>query len=249
MSINSKYITPQFKKEFNPKIGLITLSTDLTMESDFYSIIRDLPIDVFVNRIKNYNPLTKENLLKMYDQLESVTKDILPDEKINTVAYGCTSGTIAIGKDKIEEKIQLAKPGCYVTTPITSAIKAINKMKVKKIAVFTPYPESVNKTIFEYFTKKNIKVLSFSTFNLELDVDFANIDPKYLSETLTKLDINSADALFISCTALPALEIIDEVEKKINKPVFSSNQTLIWDTIRSAGYESSIEGYGKLLRN
>ena len=48
---------------------------------------------------------------------------------------------------------------------------------------------------------------------------------------------------------LPALEILDEVEKKINKPVFSSNQTLIWDTIRSVGYKSSIEGYGKLLRN
>ena len=89
MSINSKYVTPQFKKEFNPKIGLITLSTDLTMENDFYSISKDLPLDVFVNRIKNYNPLTKENLLKMYDQLESVTKDILPDEKINTFAQHC----------------------------------------------------------------------------------------------------------------------------------------------------------------
>ena len=54
---------------------------------------------------------------------------------------------------------------------------------------------------------------------------------------------------FVSCTALPALAILDEVEKKINKPVFSSNQTLIWDTIRSAGYKSSVEGYGKLLRN
>ena len=103
MSINSKYITPQFKKEFDPKIGLITLSTDYTMESDFHSICRDLPLDVFVNRIANYNPLTKENLLKMYDQLESVTKNILPGEKINTVAYGCTSGTIAIGKNKVEE--------------------------------------------------------------------------------------------------------------------------------------------------
>jgi len=127
MSENSKYVTPRFKKAFNPKIGLITLSTDLTMESDFYSIIRDLPIDVFVNRIKNYNPLTKENLLKMYDQLESVTKDIIPDEKINTVAYGCTSGTIAIGKDKIEKKIQLAKPGCYVLHLLLRLLKLLIK--------------------------------------------------------------------------------------------------------------------------
>ena len=249
MNIKSEYIEPKFKKESNPRIGLLALSTDLTIERDFQSICHSLPINLFVNRIHNENPLTKENLLKMYDQLESITEKILPGEKINTVAYGCTSGTIAIGEDKVKEKIQLAKPGCHVTTPITSAIKAFNKMNVKKIAVFTPYPESVNKTISEYLIKKNINVMSFSTFNLDLDVDFARVDPKYLSEILTKLNINDADALFISCTALPALEILNEVEKKIKKPVFSSNQTLIWDTIRSVGDKSLVEGYGELLRN
>ncbi len=249
MSIQSNYIVPKLKKKTNPKVGLLALSTDLTIESDFQSICQKLPFDLFVNRIHNENPLTKENLLKMHDQIESVTEKILPGQKINTVAYGCTSGTIAIGEDKVKEKVQLAKPGCYVTTPITSALKAFKEMNIKKVAVFTPYPESVNKTISEYLIKKNIEVMSFSTFNLDLDVDFARIDPKYLSEILTKLNINDADALFVSCTALPALEILDEVEKKINKPVFSSNQVLIWDTIRSVGYKSSIEGYGKLLRN
>ena len=243
------YIKPEFKKEFNPKIGLITLSTDLTMESDFYSIINNLPIDVFVNRIKNYNPLTKENLLKMYDQLESVTKDILPNEKINTIAYGCTSGTIAIGKEKIKEKIQIAKPGCYITTPITSAIKAINKMKIKKIAIFTPYPDSVNKTVFEYFSKEKIEVLSFSSFNLDSDLEIGKVDPNYLLEVLTKMETSSAEGLFVSCTALPVLKILDQVENKIKKTVLSSNQTLIWDSIRSVGYNSPVNGYGKLFRN
>ena len=82
-----------------------------------------------------------------------------------------------------------------------------------------------------------------------MDEDIASVDPKYLFETLVKLETNNADALFISCTALPALEILDEVEKKINKPVFSSNQTLIWETVRSVEYKNSIMGYGKLLRD
>ena len=249
MNIKSKYIEPKFKKESNPRIGLLALSTDLTIERDFQSICHSLPINLFVNRIHNENPLTKENLLKMYDQLESITEKILPGEKINTVAYGCTSGTIAIGEDKVKEKIQLAKPNCYVTTPITSAIKAFKLMNVKKISVFTPYPESVNKIIFEYFTKKNIEVLSFASLNLDLESDIAKIDPKYLLETLTKLDTVNADALFISCTALPVLKILEEVERKIHKPALSSNQTLIWDTIRSIGYKSPVTGYGKLLRN
>ena len=249
MSIQSKYIVPKLKKKTNPKVGLLALSTDLTIESDFQSICQKLPLDLFVNRIHNENPLTKENLLKMHEQIESVTEKILPGQKINTVAYGCTSGTIAIGEDKVKEKVQLAKPDCYVTTPITSAIKAFKKMNLKKIALFTPYPESVNRTILEYFNKKNINIVSFGTFNIDLDKDIASVDPKHLLETLIKLDINDADALFVSCTALPALEILDKVEKKINKIVLSSNQTLIWDTLRSIGYKSPVEGYGKLLRN
>ena len=240
MTIKSNYIKPKFKKVINPKIGLLALSTDLTIENDFQSICQKLPLDIFVNRIHNENPLTKENLLKMYDQIEPVTKKILPGQKINTVAYACTSGTIAIGEDKVKEKVQLAKPDCYVTTPITSAIKAFKEMNVKKITLFTPYPESVNKTILEYFDRKNINIISFSTFNIDLDEEIASVDPKHLSENLIKLDMDNSDALFVSCTALPVLEILEEVEKKIGKIVFSSNQTLIWDTLRSVGYKLSL---------
>ena len=244
-----KYYDAKFKKEFNPKVGLITLSTDQTIENDFQNICKNLPVDIFINRIHNKNPLTKENLLKMREDLASVTKKILPDEKLNTIAYGCTSGTITIGEDSVKEKILSAKPGSYVTTPVTSAIKAFKLMNIKKIALFTPYPDPVNKIILEYFTKKNIEVLSFASLNLNLDSEFANVDPNYILEISSKLETKNADALFISCTALPVLNILDKLEKKIKKPVLSSNQTLIWDTIRSIGYKSPIRGYGKLLEN
>ena len=61
------------------------------------------------------------------------------------------------------------------------------------------------------------------------------------------MDLAGADALFVSCTALPALSIIDKLEKKLNKPVLSSNQVLIWDTLQSIGKTQSIKGFGKLF--
>ena len=249
MTMAIKHYDAKFKKELNPKVGLIALSTDQTIEGDFNGICKNLPLDIFINRIHNQNPLTKENLLKMQDDLVSVTNKILPDEKVNTIAYGCTSGTIAIGENNVKEKILSAKPGCYVTTPVTSAIKAFKQMNIKKIALFTPYPDSVNKIILDYFTKKNIEVSSFASLNLNLDSEFANVDPNYILEISSKLETKNADALFISCTALPVLSILDKLEQTIKKPVLSSNQTLIWDTIRSIGYKSPIKGYGKLLEN
>ena len=122
-------------------------------------------------------------------------------------------------------------------------------MNINKIALFTPYPDAVNKTILEYFSQKNIEVLSFASLNLNLDSEIASVDPNYILEMSSKLEMKNVDALFISCTALPVLNILNKLEDKLKKLVLSSNQTLIWDTIRSTGYKSPINGYGKLLEN
>ena len=247
MSITIKHYKAKFKKEIYPKVGLIALSTDQTIEGDFKNICKNLPLEIFVNRIHNQNPLTKENLQKMESDLESVTNKILPGERLNAVAYGCTSGTIAIGENKIKEKILLAKPNCYVTNPITATMKAFKLMNIKKIALFTPYPDDVNKTILDYFVSRNIIVTSFTSLNLNLDSEFANVDPNYILKLLSKIETKDAEAVFISCTALSVLNILNQLESSIKKTVLSSNQTLIWDTIRSIGYKSPIKGYGKLL--
>ena len=134
-----------------------------------------------------------------------------------------------------------------MTNPITATIKAFKLMNIKKIALFTPYPDDVNKTILDYFASRNIVVTSFASLNLNLDSEFANVDPNYILELLSKIETKDAEALFISCTALSVLNILNQLESSIKKPVLSSNQTLIWDTIRSIGYKSPIKGYGKLL--
>ena len=246
--MKSTYIKPQFKDNTNPRIGLVALSTDFSIERDFNSIFLNLPIDLFVNRLPFYNPLTDKNLVKMTEKLTEVTENILPNQTLDAVAYGCTSGTIAAGVDEITNKIQSAKPNCKVTTPITSAVNALKHLNLKKISVFTPYPQAINEKVINYFKNEGFDIQSFASFNLESDLDIGKIDPKYLLEVLTKMDTVDAEALFISCTALPAFEIIQELENKIKKIVLSSNQTLIWDSIRSVGHNSSIEGYGKLLR-
>ena len=247
MSLTIQNFIPKFITESQPKIGLIALSTDHTIEKDFKNVCLNLPVNIFVNRIPFKNPMNKKNYLKMTSCIEEVTNNILPGEKIDTIAYGCTSGTIAIGEDKITEKIHLAKPKCYVTTPITATIKAINKLNIKKIAVFTPYPEIVNKTILNYFLQAGIEITNFGSYNLDSDLEVGKISSKLLIQTIKKMNIKNAEAIFVSCTALPILEVVDEIEKILPIPILSSNQVLIWDCLRSVYINDKIIGYGKLL--
>ena len=243
----STKIEPKYNLNPNPRIGLIALASDFMIEKDFIHVIKDKDIDFFVNRIECYNPLTRENLIKMSEKVTEVTKDILPDEKIDCIVYACTSGTIASGYSSIEKKVKLAKPEAKVTTPSTAAIKALKKLKIKKLSIFTPYSKKLNDEVVEYFKKEKFEITSNSYFDIESDIDIGKVDQNYLYEVLSNIDLKKADALFVSCTALPVLQIIDKLEKKLNKPVLSSNQALIWDTLENIGKNVPINGFGKLF--
>jgi len=247
--MNSTKIEPKYRSTLNPRVGLIALATDFRIEKDFMSIIKDQSIDFFVNRIHCYFPLTSENLKKMSNSITEISDDILPNEKLDCVVYGCTSGTIASGYNSIKKKINLAKPDAKVTTPSTAAVNALKKLGLKKISIFTPYSKVLNDEVVDYFKKENFDITTNSYFDISNDLDIGKVDENYLYETLCEMDLGEAEGLFISCTALPALSIIDKLEKKLNKIVLSSNQVLIWDTLQSIGKRDRIEGFGRLFKN
>ena len=242
-------IEPKYLKKHNPRIGLITLASDFRIEKDFNNVIYGKDIDLYCNRIKCYNPLTNETLKKMADDIPKVTEDILPDQQLDCVAYGCTSGTIAAGYQLIFEKVNSVKPNTRVTTPITSAINALKSLKIKRLSIFTPYTDEINQSVINYFKKENIEIDELSYFDIASDLDIGKVDPQHVFETVTKIDLTKSDALFVSCTALPILSVIAELEKKISKVVLSSNQTLIWDTLKEINYNNKVEGFGELFNN
>ncbi len=241
-------LKPIIQSTTNPRIGVITLSTDFTIEQDFRKICHSLPIDIFFNRIPFINPLNHENYLKMAEHIPEVSEQILPGEKIDVIAYGCTSGTIAIGEEHISSQVQKSKPEAKVTTPITASLKAFKKLNLKNIAVLTPYPKDVNVTVFEYLSKSNLKIDSFNSFNLNYDSEIAQVSLESLKESIANINLDNVDGLFVSCTALKIVDILDEVEKKFNTTVISSNQAIIWDCLRLLNIDTYVSGYGTLLK-
>ena len=242
-------LKPIIQNTINPRVGVITLSTDFTIEQDFRKICHSLPIDIFFNRIPFINPLNHENYLKMAEHIPEVSQQILPGEKIDVIAYGCTSGTIAIGEAHISSQVQRSKPEAKVTTPITASLKAFKKLNLKNIAVLTPYPKDVNVTVFDYLSKSNLTIDSFNSFNLNYDSEIAQVSLESLKESIAKINLDNVDGLFVSCTALKIVDILDEVEKKFNTTVISSNQAIIWDCLKLLNLNTKVQGYGKLFKN
>ena len=105
----------------------------------------------------------------------------------------------------------------------------------------------MNDDVVNFFKDNNFEVTSNTYFDIESDIDIGRVDQEKLFEILSKIDHKGAEALFVSCTSLPVLNIIERLEKKLNIIVLSSNQALIWETLERIEKNNSIKGYGSLF--
>jgi maleate isomerase len=210
------------------RIGFVALANGYTAE---HEVNRMLPegFVLYITRVWSDNSVTLGNLRKIEGDLTRAAGMILPQDDLDVMVYSCTSGTVAIGEEAVERCIHEARPGVPVTNPITAALAAFEALGVKRIALLTPY-------VFEV------------TFNIELNSDIQRVSTASIRDAATSLDLDGADALFISCTALRTAEVIEGIEQAIGKPVVTSNQALAWHALQLAGHDRVEPGLGRLFR-
>jgi maleate isomerase len=57
----------------------------------------------------------------------------------------------------------------------------------------------------------------------------------------------SADACFISCTAIRSAGVIEALEAELGMPVITSNQVMAWHVLRHLGLQDQPQGFGRLM--
>ncbi len=229
------------------RIGLIVLATDQTCEHDVAKVLAPDGVAFYVSRVAFANPTTADTLRTLAEDLTAAAALLLPDSRMDVVAFACTSGTVVIGEEEVERRIQAALPGVPVITPAAAAVAACKALRIRRLAVLTPYLDSINQPVRRFLGQRDIDILRMSSFDLESDVDMAGIAPDTIVAAAAEADHPDAEALFISCTALQAADTIDRLERRLGKPVISSNQVMGWHAQRLAGVEDRVTGYGRLL--
>ncbi|MEQ9488569.1 MAG: arylmalonate decarboxylase [Alphaproteobacteria bacterium] len=230
------------------KIGYVLLATEQTVQDDVMRLRPD-GVGIHFARAAIPDSITSETLLAQKDLLAPAAASLLPDGSLDVVCYACTSGSLVIGQETVHAELKKGAPNAKATSLIAGVIRALNAVGAKKLAVGTPYLTEVNDRETAYLEEAGFEVLSMTGLNLEKDSDMVRVTPEFLFDYAVSLDRPDADAVFISCGALRMLDVVDEIEKRIGKPVIASNQAMIWDTLRLAGIDDRIDGFGFLLRN
>ena len=230
------------------RAGLIIPSSNTIIEREFSKIHPDI-ITFHFSRLKLKN-VSIDELEAMKENVEEAS-ELLADAKVDLICYACTSGSLYGGlkyEEEIVKKIE-TKTKIKAITTAKSVIEALNRLKVKNISVATPYSQKINLKVREFLENNDFNILKLEGLGITDNLKIGNVDLMEVYDLAKRAYKKSAECLFISCTNLGTIELIDTLENELNLYVISSNTATLWNILRILNLkEEDIFNWGTLLR-
>lgn len=227
------------------RIGLLVPSSNTTMEPDFYAMA---PRGVTVHTARmRLTRVTPEALILMAEDTERAA-GLLADAGVDVIVYGCTTGSLVGGVEWEEDLVRRIgeETGIPAVSTSSAVVDALRSLGAKRIGVATPYSEKLNALEKRFLEDLGFQVTGIRGLGLLDNLDIGRVGRGTLEE-LVRSVAEEADAIFVSCTNLPVVGLIEEFEKELDRPVVTSNQASMWAALRGR-VSPGVDGFGELMR-
>jgi len=227
------------------RVGLIIPSVNATIEPEF-AWIAPPGISFHAARIM-LRETTPDGLREMNAGVEAAAR-LLASLSPGAVAYACTSGSFLEGRERMHAQVDAiaAIVGCPVVATSAALIDALNALGIRRLALATPYRDTINRTERSFLQDHGFDVVSMRGLGLSGSA-IREVPPEQVFRLACEADCEHAEALFVSCTDLRALEVVEALEERLHKPVLTSNQVTLWALLRVLNRTADIAGFGRLL--
>jgi len=234
------------------RLGILVPSGNLAMEPEF-GLVTPEGVSCHYHRF-NFSGTGRddEEVVARLKNAEAYVADaaaLICDVRPAVVAMTGTGVTFIDGHghdQRLIKKMMERNGNLPTTTTSTSVTTAFETMGIRKVSIAMPYVEAVARAAVKFVVDSGVQVLNAKWLN-KTGFDIAELTPETVYHLAREVDKQESEAIFISCTGLHTFEIIDKLEHDLGKPVITSNQATIWNTLRMAGVNDRIEGYGQLL--
>jgi maleate isomerase len=136
--------------------------------------------------------------------------------------------------------------GTVATTAAGAVTAGLRQLGVKRLALATPYPESISAAGHAFWEAAGFEVVGYHRLHDVTNIYEETEERAYMLGRAA--DVAVAEAVMISGTGLPTAGIIERLELDLGKPVVTSQQASLWRALRLAGIADPVSGYGRLLR-
>ena len=173
--------------------------------------------------------------------------EMLADASCDLIVFHCTASSMEAGV--AGEKLATSAIEQATHRPATTTASAVSAafavLGARKIVLVSPYPKATNEHEIRFLSESGVEVLHDRALTLPPPEWVTRSGHFWVEQGLAE-DDPRADAIFLSCTNIRAIEAVESLEKAAGKPVVTSNQATLWYSLRRMGYSGTVPGLGCL---
>ena len=239
-------------KEKPLRLGLIIPSSNTTAEKEFFQMTAPFPwISIHTSRVGLVEVTTKS----LNQMMENIIKAaaLLADAAVDGICLACTSASFIGGIEKaasLSSRIEKATGIPSITTS-ESVIMACEAVGARRLALVTPYVEKLNRLEIEFLKSAlpGLEIVGIKSFHLKSNLRIGRLSSgRIFQASKTLVEELHPDTLFLSCTNMPTIDIIQPLEDEFSISVISSNSASLFGLLKLLNQALRIEGLGKLFR-
>lgn len=180
------------------------------------------------------------------DHIDEPT-EMLAHIRPQVIALAHTASSYMLGvKGEAELTARLEKEhNIRFTSAFFSVIEAMKALGVSKVALGTPYAEAQTLQGKGALESYGMQVVNYR--RLENVRNIYEETPERAYALAKAANTDEAEVIFLSGVGMPTLEVLDALERDLQKPVISSVAAMMWNCLRIAGVEPAVPGFGRLL--
>lgn len=235
------------------KFAVLVPSTNTIVQPDFDAMrVRGVTSHISRIAIPNMpirNDADFDRLIEVIATAQMAAVDAVMSMEPDQVVLGISAETFWDGlaaSRKLKADLE-AHTRLPVTMGAEACEAALNAYSARRIAVVTPYQPVGDRNVVRFFGEAGFEVVRIKGLRCESPVAIAHVQEDTLRAALLELDGPDVDALVQVGTNLSMVRLAAEAERWLGKPVLAINATIYWHSLRSAGIDDRIDGFGSLL--
>jgi maleate isomerase len=141
-----------------------------------------------------------------------------------------------------------AAAGVPAFTSAMAIGEAMQSLGVKRIALVSPYSESVNASAKRYYESRyGLEVVALEGFAATDSYAIGQLGPENARDAFARIDRKEIEAFVVPGGNFPTMASIAGWEREFGKPVVTTNQAALWAARTRLGSTDRLPGLGRLL--
>ena len=208
------------------QIGLIVLQADETVERDMRRLLPP-EVELLVSRVPSGAELTAESIDAMGAALTQAAALLPRGARFAAMGYACTSASARLGPERVAGLIRAGVEVPHVTDPASALVADCRARGITRLGLLDPYTPDVSAPLRAMLARAGIATPAHAGFEEAEEARVVRIDEGSILRGVEAVaGMAEVEAVFVSCTNLRTLDLLEEAERRIGRPVLSSNLVL-----------------------